>query len=96
MQENIKQVNGSTVQVNAGAVGTGSQRVAVVQDTTTIAGSAPGTTPSPSANILTVQGNAGVSLVIGGARREGARPRSRSGLLADGISVVSSALFTVV
>ena len=40
MQDNIKQVNGTTVLVNTGATGTGSQRVTVAQDTTTIAGSA--------------------------------------------------------
>lgn len=49
---NNAQVNGVTLSTGAGAVGTGSQRVAVGQDTTTIAGSAPGTAASPSANVL--------------------------------------------
>lgn len=40
---NVAQVNGVATQVNTGAVGTGSQRVAVGTDTATIAGSAPGT-----------------------------------------------------
>ena len=40
---NLAQVNGVTVLTGAGAVGTGSARVAVGQDTSTIAGSAPGT-----------------------------------------------------
>lgn len=56
MQVNTKQVNGVTTLAGAGAVGTGAQRVAVGQDTTTIAGSAPGTAGSASTNVLTVQG----------------------------------------
>lgn len=56
VQSNTKQVNGVTTLAGAGAVGTGSQRVAVGQDTTTIAGSAPGTAGTPSANVVSVQG----------------------------------------
>lgn len=56
VQSNTKQVNGVTTLAGAGAVGTGSQRVAVGQDTTTIAGSAPGTAGAASANVVTVQG----------------------------------------
>lgn len=56
MQSNTKQVNGVTTLAGAGAVGTGAQRVAVGQDTTTIAGSAPGTAGSASTNVVTVQG----------------------------------------
>jgi hypothetical protein len=52
----LAQVNGVTTLTGAGAVGTGSARVAVGQDTTTIAGSAPGTAGTPSANVITVQG----------------------------------------
>lgn len=37
--ENLKQVNGITVLTGAGATGTGSQRVTVAQDSTTVAGS---------------------------------------------------------
>lgn len=55
-QENLKQVNGVTTLTGAGASGTGAQRETVSQDTTTIAGSAPGTAGTPSANVLTVQG----------------------------------------
>jgi hypothetical protein len=55
-QHNTKQVNGVTTLAGAGAVGTGAQRVAVGQDTTTIAGSAPGTAGSASTNVVTVQG----------------------------------------
>lgn len=55
-QENLKQVNGVTTLAGAGATGTGSQRETVAQDTTTIAGSAPGTAGSASANVITVQG----------------------------------------
>jgi len=51
---NLVQTNGVTQLTGAGAVGTGSERVAVGQDTNTIAGSAPGTTAAPSANIVSV------------------------------------------
>lgn len=56
IQSNTKQVNGVATLAGAGAVGTGAQRVAVGQDTTTIAGSAPGTAGAASANVVTVQG----------------------------------------
>lgn len=56
MQENVKQVNGVTTLAGTGAVGTGAQRIAVGQDTATIAGSAPGTAGTPSANVVTIQG----------------------------------------
>lgn len=58
---NIAQVNGITVLTGAGATGTGSQRVTVAQDTTTIAGSAPGTAGAASTNVLTVQGIASMT-----------------------------------
>lgn len=51
---NIIQTGGVTQLRGAGAVGTGSERVAIGQDTTTIAGSAPGTAAAPSANVLTI------------------------------------------
>lgn len=68
---NTAQVNGVTTLAGAGAVGTGSQRVAVGQDTTTIAGSAPGTAGSASTNVISIQGIAsmtpvGVSVASGG------------------------------
>jgi len=53
---NVAQVNGITTLTGAGATGTGSQRSTVAQDTTTIAGAAPGTAGSASANVVTVQG----------------------------------------
>src|SRR5271167_731115 len=56
MQENLKQVNGITTLTGAGATGTGSQRVTVAQDVTTIAGAAPTTAGTASANVLSVQG----------------------------------------
>lgn len=49
---NIVQTGGVTQLRGAGAVGTGSERVAVGQDTTTIAGSAPGTAQAPSTNVV--------------------------------------------
>ena len=66
-------VNAATALAGAGAVGTGAQRIAVGQDTTTIAGSAPGTAGTASANVVTVQGVASMTPVqvnqtqVGGA-----------------------------
>lgn len=51
---NTAQVNGVTTSTGTGAVGTGSQRVAVGTDTATIAGSAPGTQTAPSSNYVAV------------------------------------------
>lgn len=56
---NTAQVNGVTALTGSGAVGTGAQRIAVGTDTATIAGSAPGTSGTPSANVVSVQGVAG-------------------------------------
>lgn len=53
---NNAQVNGVTMLTGTGAVGTGAQRVAIGTDTATIAGSAPGTAGSASANVVTIQG----------------------------------------
>jgi hypothetical protein len=52
----LAQIGANTVSTGAGATGTGSQRMGVAQDTTTIAGSAPGTAGTPSANVLSIQG----------------------------------------
>lgn len=53
---NIAQVGGTAVSVNTGAADNGSQRTVVARDVTTIAGSAPGTAGTPSANVVTIQG----------------------------------------
>jgi hypothetical protein len=60
---NTAQVNGVTTLTGAGATGTGSQRVTAAQDTTTIAGSAPGTAGTASANVVSVQGIASMTPV---------------------------------
>lgn len=60
---NTAQVNGVTTLTSTGAVGTGAQRVAVGTDTATIAGSAPGTAGTASANAVTVQGIASMTPV---------------------------------
>lgn len=52
---NVAQVNGTTTLAGTGAVGTGAQRIAVGTDTATIAGSAPGTAGTPSAQVVSVQ-----------------------------------------
>ena len=64
MQSNTKQVNGVTTLAGAGATGTGSQRVTAAQDTTTIAGSAPGTAGTASAQVVTVQGIASMTALL--------------------------------
>jgi hypothetical protein len=56
---NVAQVNGATTLTGAGATGTGAQRETVAQDTTTIAGSAPGVAGTPSTNVVSVQGASG-------------------------------------
>lgn len=62
---NVAQVNGVTTLTGAGATGTGSQRNTVAQDTTTIAGSAPGTAGTPSANVVSIQGvSSGTNLPV--------------------------------
>lgn len=55
----ITSIAGTTASAGAGAVGTGSQRIAVGQDTSTVAGSAPGTAGTPSANVVSIQGVSG-------------------------------------
>jgi hypothetical protein len=52
---NVAQVNGVTTLTGTGAVGTGAQRIAIGTDTATIAGSAPGTAGTASANVITTQ-----------------------------------------
>lgn len=61
---NVAQVNGVTVLTGAGATGTGAQRVTASQDTTTIAGSAPGTAGTASPNVVTIQGIASMTKLL--------------------------------
>lgn len=61
---NTAQVNGVTALTGAGATGTGSQRETVAQDTTTIAGSAPGTAGTASTQVITVQGAASMTPLL--------------------------------
>jgi hypothetical protein len=60
----LAQIANVTVLAGAGASGTGAQRVTVSQDTTTIAGSAPGTAGTASANVVTVQGVASMTPIL--------------------------------
>ena len=60
----IGAVGTAAVLVGAGTTGTGSQRVTAAQDTTTIAGSAPGTAGTPSANVVSVQGESSMTPVL--------------------------------
>jgi len=52
----LSKINSSSVLTGAGATGAGSQRTTVAQDTTTIAGAAPGTAGTPSTNVVSIQG----------------------------------------
>jgi hypothetical protein len=64
----LAQIGANTVSTGAGATGTGTQRVGIAQDTTTIGGAAPGTAGAASANVVTVQGVASMTPVaISGA-----------------------------
>lgn len=60
---NLGKVNGSVPSMGAGPTGSAALRVTASQDTTTIAGSAPGTAGTASANVLTVQGVASMTPV---------------------------------
>jgi hypothetical protein len=60
----LAQIGATTTSSGSGAVGAGSQRVAVGTDTATIAGSAPGPAGTPSANVLSVQGVASMTPVL--------------------------------
>ena len=62
--QDIGAINGVALLAGAGATGTGSQRVTAAQDTTTIAGSAPGTAGTPSANVVSVQGESSMTPVL--------------------------------
>ena len=88
VQSNTKQVNGVTTLAGAGAVGTGSQRVAVGQDTTTLAGSAPGTAGTPSVNVVSMQGvSGGTPAPVSAASGAIASGAVASGALAAGAGV---------
>lgn len=61
---NLGKVGGTTLLTGAGAVGGGAPRVAQAQDTTTVAGSAPGSAGSSSAQVLSVQGITSMTPII--------------------------------
>ena len=56
MYVNLGKVLGTATAVGAGATNAGTQRVDVAQDTSTIAGAAPGSAGSPSVSVVSVQG----------------------------------------
>ena len=102
MQANTKQVNGATTLTGAGATGTGSQRVTAAQDTTTIAGSAPGTAGSASANVVTVQGVSSMTPILAnpgtaanwGVQTQGSTTSGQSGNLIQGAVTTSAPSYT--
>ena len=61
---NTTKIGGTNISTGAGTADAGSQRTTVGQDTTTIAGSAPGTAGSASTNVITVQGIASATPII--------------------------------
>jgi hypothetical protein len=89
--DNITQWGSVAVLANAGTVGTGSPRVAVGQDPTTIAGSAPGTAGTASANVMTVQGVASMTPV-----QSSADPCSYSAKTSLAISTNATALTQII
>lgn len=99
---NNAQVNGVTVLTGAGATGTGAQRVGVAQDTTTIAGSAPGTAGTASANVITVQGVASMTPLLTnpgtaanwGIITQGSTTSGQSGQLAMGAVTTAAPTYT--
>jgi hypothetical protein len=64
----IAQIGANTVSTGAGATGTGTLRVGVAQDSTTLAGSAPGTSGTPATAVVTVQGptSGGIAVPVSG------------------------------
>lgn len=60
----VANIGANAASTGAGATGTGTLRVGVAQDTTTIAGSAPGTAGTPSANVVTVQGASSMTALL--------------------------------
>lgn len=61
---NVGKVNGIAVLTGTGATGTGAQRVTIAGDTATIAGSAPGTAGTASAQVLSIQGIASMTKLL--------------------------------
>ena len=60
----LAQVGAATISTGTGAQGAGTPRVTVATDTATVAGSAPGTAGTASANVLTVQGIASMTKLL--------------------------------
>lgn len=58
-----KVANSATGLTGAGTPGAGTQRVVAAQDVTTVAGSAPGVAGTPSANVVSVQGETNMTPV---------------------------------
>ncbi len=64
LRTDMSTIAGTTTLTGTGAVAAGAQRIAVGTDTATIAGSAPGTAGTASANVLTVQGIASMTPLL--------------------------------
>jgi hypothetical protein len=99
---NLAQVNGVTVLTGTGAQGTGSQRVTVATDTATIAGSAPGTAGTASANVLSVQGIASMTPLLAnpgtasnwGVQTQGSTTSGQSGLMVQAAVTTAAPSYT--
>ena len=85
----LAQIGATAVSTGAGATGAGAQRVGVAQDTTTIAGAAPGTAGSPSPNVLSMQG------VSGGVALPTTLQVGAAGLATNQISVATTSTLIV-
>lgn len=89
---NLTGINGVTPLVGAGASGTGSLRTTQSQDTSTIAGSAPGTAGTPSANVVSVQGvGSGTPVVVNQTQINGNAVSTGSGTSGTGTQRITEA-----
>jgi hypothetical protein len=99
----LAQIGATTVANGAGvATGGGVQRIVAAQDTTTIAGSAPGTAGTSSTNVVTVQGIASMTPLLTnpgtasnwGIITQGSTTSGQSGQLAMGAVTTAAPTYT--
>lgn len=92
---NISEINGNTTLTGSGLTGSGSPRVTIAGDPATIAGSTPGTAGSPSANVVTVQGDSGMQpLVVQNEQYTGSAWENATGNIDTGALVTLSGAST--
>lgn len=98
----LAQIGSVTASTGAGAIGTGTLRTGIAQDTTTIAGSAPGTAGTASLNVITVQGIASMTPLLSnpgtaanwGIVTQGSTTSGQSGQMAMGAVTTAAPTYT--